>query len=75
MADDRAGGTDSNFVPKAGENEVPRNCRKEVESVINALSVERDTLGRTEKARLLSIAITHLETAKLFIKETEVVLG
>jgi hypothetical protein len=51
--------------------EVARNIQKELESILNALKVERDVEGRSEKARLLSIAITSLETAKLFIKETE----
>lgn len=42
-----------------------------VQSTISILDRIKENEGRTEKGRLLAIAKTHLETAKLFIKETE----
>ena len=51
--------------------EIARSLQNEVNSVIEALKEERTREGQSEKSRLLAIAITHLETAKLFIKETE----
>ena len=51
--------------------EEARNLQAEIVEIINALKGEQERVGRLEKSRLLAIAITHLETAKLFIKETK----
>lgn len=50
--------------------QVAKDLQKEITSVMNILKLKIDNEGRTEKSRLLAIAVTHLETAKLFIKET-----
>ena len=50
---------------------IARNLQGEVESVMAELKTERERSGQSEKSRLLAIAITHLETAKLFIRETQ----
>lgn len=41
----------------------------EVVDIMTALKEIREKEGRTEKARLISIAITNLETASLYIRE------
>jgi len=50
---------------------VAQNLQQEIQDIMNALSAEQATVGRSEKGRLLAIAITHLETARLFVKETQ----
>lgn len=50
--------------------EMATNLLAEIEDIIAKLNEQREAEGRTEKARLLSIAITNLETAKLYIKES-----
>lgn len=60
------------LYPKSTAGEVTESTFLEEVDRINFtmknLSAIREEEGRTEKARLLSIAITHLETAKLFVK-------
>lgn len=50
--------------------EMGTNLLAEIDDIMAKLSEQRDAEGRNEKARLLSIAITNLETAKLYIKES-----
>jgi len=47
------------------------NLLEEIERVMDFLEERKTIAGRSGKARLLAIAITHLETARLFIKESE----
>ena len=46
--------------------------QKAIQSIMDDLNKIKETEGRSEKSRLLAVAVTHLETAKLFIKETEI---
>ncbi|KKK56612.1 hypothetical protein LCGC14_3062780 [marine sediment metagenome] len=52
-------------------SDTARNLQVDIQSVMDVLEEEKKREGRNTKSRLLAIAITHLETAKLFVKETE----
>ena len=51
--------------------QIARNLQEKIKSVEEVLNTEKKREGRSEKARLLSIAVTHLGTGRLFIKETQ----
>lgn len=51
-------------------SEIARDLQTEIQSIMDVLNTQKDREGRSEKSRLIAIAITHLETAKLFIKES-----
>lgn len=44
---------------------------EELDILMERLKKERANLGQSEKSRLLAIAVTNIETGKLFIKEAE----
>ena len=46
-----------------------KNPTEQIQDLMQYLAELREREGRTERARLISIAITNLETAKLFLKE------
>lgn len=51
--------------------DIAQSLEDRIESIMAVLTAEKERVGQSEKGRLLAIAITHLETAKLYVKETE----
>lgn len=49
---------------------IAQSLQERIQEIMDELSRKREEEGRTERARLISIAITNLETAKLYIKES-----
>ena len=50
---------------------MSNNLEDRIRTIMTAVNEIKEKEGRGEKARLLAIAATHLETAKLFIREAE----